>query len=409
MPDLPSRDRFPQKLLRPVMPELDSLRGIAILLVLFFHGFDFGWGSALLPSAARAFVNLTLTGWIGVNLFFVLSGFLITGILVDSKRRLHYYKPFYIRRALRILPAYYGVLLLLWVLPGTGLLWHRRVGWPFLALSVVYLSNIVSLLGVRPQYAVLWSLAVEEQFYIFWPAVVRVFSRQRLIWCALLVIIGCPALRAAAYGLGYSYGAPYPWLVADGLACGALLALLSRGPLAERKEMRVFSILSLCLGGGLLIAGIPFGILRSSTLSGAAFRLTGLNVFFTGVVGSALLIGTSRFHWLVQRPLLQFFGKISYGLYLIHMLAFDFVDQLIARYFPSQMAILPGRFDLLLGRFATAAGISVVLAFLSRRYFEEPFLRLKDRWSRSSSDSSRGQGPAANEAGVEVESMGPTV
>src|ERR1700693_6219198 len=101
-----------ENMIRPVMPELDSLRGVAILLVLFFHGFDSPavvWSPLSLP--ARLFFTACLGGWTGVYLFFVLSGFLITGILLDSMPRPQYYRRFYIRRALRILPAFYLLLL----------------------------------------------------------------------------------------------------------------------------------------------------------------------------------------------------------------------------------------------------------------------------------------------------------
>ncbi len=105
-----------EKLIRPVMPELDSLRGIAILLVLFFHGFNLPGAMTQPRGPARLFVTLTFGGWTGVYLFFVLSGFLITGILQDAKPKPHYYRRFYIRRALRILPAFYVLLLLLCIL-----------------------------------------------------------------------------------------------------------------------------------------------------------------------------------------------------------------------------------------------------------------------------------------------------
>src|SRR6516164_2732013 len=131
-----------EKLIRPVMPELDSLRGIAILLVLFFHGFNLEGALTSLHGPARYFAVLTFGGWTGVYLFFVLSGFLITGILLDSKNRPDYYRRFYIRRALRILPAFYLLLLLLWLLPKTGLFEGRHVGWPFLWLSFFYLANL---------------------------------------------------------------------------------------------------------------------------------------------------------------------------------------------------------------------------------------------------------------------------
>lgn len=99
-------------LLRSKMPELGTIRGIAVLLVLFFHGFGFRYGLQGLSWLPRLFMMATLPGWAGVNLFFVLSGFLITGILLDTKLKTNYYQRFYARRALRILPLYYSVLAL---------------------------------------------------------------------------------------------------------------------------------------------------------------------------------------------------------------------------------------------------------------------------------------------------------
>jgi peptidoglycan/LPS O-acetylase OafA/YrhL len=368
-----------EKLIRPAMPELDSLRGVAILLVLFFHGFGFQFGAAKLPRLAHLFVVATMPGWVGVNLFFVLSGFLITGILLDSKHQPNYYRRFYTRRALRILPAYYALLLILFVSPLTGWFEHRQISWQFVALSFVYLSNVTGLFGVPLQYGALWSLAVEEHFYLLWPTVVRSLSRRAISYFAIAILVMCPMLRAIGYKLGLQYGAGYTWLVADGLAAGALLGLLSRSWLTDRSRMKQVSISCMAAGATLIAVGVPFGILLGRTFVGGVFRLTVLNVFFTGVLGATLVLGTGNQRWIVLRPALQFFGKISYGLYLIHMLAFDFADHLIAQYFIDPLAAVRGSFGLMCLRFGIAAAIAIAVAVLSRKYFEEHFLRLKER------------------------------
>jgi len=368
-----------EKLIRPSMPELDSLRGVAILLVLFFHGFGFQFGAAKLPWLAHLFVVATMPGWVGVNLFFVLSGFLITGILLDSKNQPRYYRRFYIRRALRILPAYYALLLILFVLPSTGLLDHRQISWQFIGLSLVYLSNVTNLFGVPMQYGALWSLAVEEHFYLLWPTVIHALSRRAIACCALAIVIVCPILRAITYKLGLQGGAGYTWLVADGLAAGSLLGVLSRSWLADRSRMKRASIACMAAGGALIAAGVPFGILLARTFLGGVFRVTVLNLLFTGALGSTLLLGTSNLKGIVRRPALQFFGKISYGLYLVHMLAFDFTDHFIAKYVPDPVAAARGSFSLMCLRFGIAGAIAIGVAALSRKYFEEQFLRLKER------------------------------
>jgi peptidoglycan/LPS O-acetylase OafA/YrhL len=379
----------PEKLIRPVMPELDSLRGVAILYVLFFHGFNVPGVMTGASGVTRLFFAAAIGGWTGVYLFFVLSGFLITGILVDSKPKPQYYRRFYIRRALRILPAFYLLLLLLTVLPRTGWFEGRRVGWPFITLSFFYLANVTQLFGVPAQYTALWSLAVEEHFYLLWPTAIRAFSRRTAAWCAVAIFAACPVFRAVAYWRGDDFGAGYTWLVADGLAIGALMGVLSRGRLAERGPMRQFSVACLLVAVGFFVLGAPFGVWRGSTFFGGVFRRTAVDLFCAGVLGVTLLLGTSRFKWIVRRPLLQWFGEISYGLYLVHMLAFDFVNHWIVRYFPALHAQLPTRPGLLFIRFLLAAGLAVGVAFLSRRYFEEWFLRLKDRWTQPISDSAK--------------------
>ena len=368
-------------LIRPVMPELDTVRGLAILLVLFFHGFGFQFASAPLPRLAHLFVVATMPGWVGVNLFFVLSGFLITGILLDSKNHPHYYRRFYVRRALRILPAYYALLLLLAVTPKTGWFDHRQVSCQFIGLSFLYLSNVTTLFAVPMQYGALWSLAVEEHFYLCWPLVVRVTSRKSLAICALSLVFICPVLRAIAFVRGDQYAAGYTWLVADGLAIGSLLGLLSRGWLSDRERMKRASILSMSSAVALLTFGGPFGILLNRTFVGGVLRPTALNVFFAGGLGSLLVIGSSNLKWIVQRPILQFFGRISYGLYLFHMLAFDFAGHLLGLLVRNAEQMVPNNFPLMCLRFTLAATLATTVAALSRKYFEEQFLVLKERWA----------------------------
>jgi len=365
-------------ILRPRMPELDTIRGIAVLFVLFFHGFGFRYGVKGLSGFPKLFVAATLPGWVGVNLFFVLSGFLITGILLDTKFDADYYSRFYVRRALRILPLYYAVLVLLAVVTRTGWV-SRHASWAFLGLSFFYLSNVTELFGVSMQYGVLWSLAVEEHFYLLWPTIVRSLSRRHVVIAGAIICVVCPCLRGFYFIRGYSTGTGYTWLVADGLATGAVLAALARGPWGTRVHMwRVTMIL---FGASLMMfgAGYPFGIFRASRLLGMTLRETALNFFFAGTVALALLVGTSRWKAVVNRPVLQFFGEISYGVYLIHMLIFDLEDYFLGRLFPSLSAV-GGHFGAMVLLFSIAAGFTVSVAYLSRWYFEEPFLRLKRRF-----------------------------
>lgn len=365
---MPANSANSNDLIRPRMPELDCLRGIAILAVLFYHGFFWSNdGLQGLSGFGRIAVAITAPGWLGVNLFFVLSGFLITGRLLDTKSARNYFARFYIRRALRILPAYY---LLLALLVLTGSQNHL-----FLGLSFLYLSNLVWLIGVPMTYPVLWSLAVEEHFYIFWPFIVRGFSNRRLLQCALAIVCVVPILRSFAAYRGWLTGInTYTWLVADSLAMGAVLAAYVRDRAFSQKGLAQICGGAIFLSGVLVVAGHVldprFPVLMY------ALRVTKANLAFTALLGFTLLLGSSRWALVARRSFLLFFGDISYGLYLFHMLIFEAYDGVARRYWPALFSFT-GHFQLLAIRFVAGAMVAIAFAYVSRRYFEEPFLRLK--------------------------------
>ena len=357
-------------LIRPVMPELDSIRGIAILGVVFYHGFFWGFsGSLHFSSAWQAILRLTQPGLFGVNLFFVLSGFLISGILLDSRDDPGYYYRFYVRRALRILPVYYALLIVLLAMGWIGL--------GYFGLCLIYLSNITNLFGVPLSYGPLWSLAVEEHYYIFWPLIVRTLNRRTLAWFALGLCALIPILRAASFQLGYRSGLQsYTWFAADGLASGSLLAILVRSKITRRQSGWVCAA---CFGASLLaVLAAPLGILTTNRILGAALKETLMNTFFSGMLLLFLLLGTSSWKGLVDLGWLRFFGYISYGLYLFHLMVFALYDLWTRRLWP---AVVPkdNRFDLVALRFVVAGAAAVVVSYVSRRYFEERFLALKGR------------------------------
>jgi peptidoglycan/LPS O-acetylase OafA/YrhL len=362
----------PQPLLRRFMPELDGLRGIAILGVLFFHGFRADYGELPFTGVRRLFILATQPGALGVNLFFVLSGFLITGILLDSQNRPDYYRRFYVRRALRILPAYYSLLVIL------GLLHQASAA--FLGMSFVYLSNVTSLFGVSMDYHPLWSLAVEEHYYIVWPSVVRKLKPGSLALFSLAICVLVPIARAVAFHYGHMLGGEwYTWFAADGLAAGSLLAIALRSWVSRRQAM-IGAITLLTLSPALIIAAAPFGMLSRQSMLGASLQLTLVNSFFAGILVLFLLIGSSARSGLVHSSFLQFFGYISYGLYLIHPMIFRIYDKFIGKLWPS-LVPATGHFGLIVLRFAVVSGAAVGLSYLSRKYYEEWFLQLKDRIS----------------------------
>src|SRR6266852_333793 len=351
------------------MPELDVLRGIAVLGVLFFHGFRAEYGGLPFTGVRRIVLQATQPGALGVNLFFVLSGFLITGILLDSRTRPDYYRRFYTRRALRILPAYYSLLILL------GLLHQASAA--FLGLSFVYLSNVTSLFGVSMDYHPLWSLAVEEHYYIVWPSVVRKLSHYLALF-SLTICILIPVARAISFHYGHMLGGEwYTWFAADGLAEGSLLAIVLRSSIS-RKHAAVGGTFLLTMTTILVIAGAPFGMLSRQTMLGASLQLTLVNTFFAGLLLLFLVLGTSSRKWLVNSAILAFFGYISYGLYLIHPMIFRIYDKVTGRFWPWLQPSV-GHFGLIVLRFGVVSATAIGLSYLSREYYEEWFLRRKER------------------------------
>ena len=222
------------------IPVLDGLRGIAILMVLLSHVID---GRAANHGLGGQLIRLTQFGWVGVDLFFALSGFLITGILVDSRHRPHHFRNFYARRTLRIFPLYYGVLFVVFAaVPLFGktssaafqLLQHRQA-WLWFYGSNVYCAFTATWPFASPWVWMghFWSLAVEEHFYLIWPAIVFLCpTSRRLITVCGIVILGVWAARFCCWMSDVNGIAQYVFtpLRIDALVAGGLAAALVRRP-----------------------------------------------------------------------------------------------------------------------------------------------------------------------------------
>jgi peptidoglycan/LPS O-acetylase OafA/YrhL len=350
----------------PHMPGLDLLRGVAILAVIFYHGFSFSAPRLALPNRPVAFLyHLTGWGWLGVNLFFIFSGFLITGLLQDSVGNEHYYRRFYIRRALRILPAYFATLLLIWILGFVHL--------PYILVCLFFFANVPGLF-LAPGFAFygpLWSLAVEEQFYLLWPMLQRRLARRTVLIICCALLLACPLLRWLLDRHLLFAGVPNSrtWMFADNLAMGAALALVVRMP---RVSLRLFR----AMGGWLMAVGAAGVLILASIhqLRGGLGTSLGVSCFLclgAGAMIGALCLFRNRS---VPRGLrfLLFFGEISYGLYLIHALCLMIYDRFAGEaplHSPGGMVI----------RFLIANGVAIAIAVLSRRTFEQWFLGLKRR------------------------------
>jgi peptidoglycan/LPS O-acetylase OafA/YrhL len=369
----PEADAY-EPLLRRHMPELDTIRGIAILAVIAYHAFYWSRDLQVFSGWQHQFLVMMSGGQFGVNLFFVLSGFLITGILLDSKESTDYYRRFYFRRALRILPAYYFTifLLILFGLTSRG----------FLLMSLIYCSNLCALFGITfMSYAVLWSLSVEEHFYLLWPAAVRKLQTSKLLVLLCVVLIGCPLSRFLYHVHGAHTGHPvmfgyYTWNNADGLALGALVAILMRRPRWGRRETRALAGLFFLVALSLTVAGYPT-ILTRRTAIGEALQQVPWNLGCAGLLCVFLLIGTSSARRMVRSRFLIFFGRISYGLYLYQVIFLLGYQWAFSRLHLDTW-IHPGPWYEIWLQALTAGAAAVVFSYCSRRYLEEPFLRLKD-------------------------------
>jgi peptidoglycan/LPS O-acetylase OafA/YrhL len=360
---------FHSPLLKREMPGLDALRGVAVLSVVLYHGLHW-WlpPSISISPGAKLLVLLASPGWLGVNLFFVLSGFLITGILLDTRSRPNYWKSFYTRRVLRILPLYLVILLIL--------RFYSGVSWSYFVLCLFYMANFATArfgLGYGP----LWSLAVEEQFYLVWPSLVRFLRPRWLAMVCLGSLFLSPLLRYLSVSRIVPMGNPYSatWLVTDNLAAGALIAILLRTPAATLSRVRSWTLGVGLLSIALLIMGFPLHLMSKNTAAGAAFQPEPFILLFSVLLLLALQFGDHPRIFRLTRPL-RFYGYISYGLYLFHVLGFSVYQSLFSDFNHPLPVLTAG---LLLLRFFGVLTALTLFCFLSRRTFEEFFLRLKDR------------------------------
>jgi peptidoglycan/LPS O-acetylase OafA/YrhL len=368
-----------EPLLRSHMPELDALRGIAVIGVLFYHGLY--WARDLTPYSpwqARV-LELMSIGQFGVNLFFVLSGFLITGVLLDSRSRLDYFKRFYFRRALRILPAYYLTLLLLVLFSLTSA--------KFLLMSMLYSSNLSPMFGIALSYPVLWSLAVEEHFYLIWPMAAKRVSPEKLLWILGAILVLTPlsrfiyhqhAVATNTVGAGYGF---YTWNNLDGLALGSIIAVIVRRSDWDREKtillVCVLALIAISIAG----IGLPFGITTRRNAVGDALQYVPWNFASAAFLVGFMFIGSGKWGRITRPSLLIFFGYISYGLYLYHLLAFIAYNWIANKIGVKLDVKLSLWVDAWLRMLLAGSG-AVAVAYFSRRYLEDPFLGLKRRISK---------------------------
>jgi peptidoglycan/LPS O-acetylase OafA/YrhL len=360
------------------IPALDGVRGFAAASVFLLH-YGGGAQSSFLP---LRFVGEVLhLGWAGVSLFFVLSGFLITGILWDGFQREHWWRNFYIRRSLRIFPLYYLALIIALLIALTVDFGSNNLSSFF--IYAFYLQNIPALTVHLRQFQHVWldhfwSLAVEEQFYLIWPFLLFALRakgrRHALGLCAsgwtlslLFRVIVIAFHRETTWATTFLAGR------AGELCAGAFLAILVRGNPAQLQ--RTLRKVPLVLGAAAVAIG---AILWKGSLPSdpwmATLGISAFSILFAGIVAGCLY--PSPIQSFFSNPFLRWLGKISYGIYVYHLLfraQFQWITRHIAPHASRDASL------------AVTAAVAMVgtisIASLSFYTYEKFFLGLKEKFS----------------------------
>lgn len=319
------------------IPELDGIRGLAILLVILYH-----YVAVSIPEDASSgflFVRQIFSnGWSGVDLFFVLSGFLIAGILIDNRKTQNYFKVFYIRRMNRIFPLYYFFLLFFIVLQFIESQWglfsdHLFTNSLPFPSYLIYLQNFS--MAAQGDFgneflAMTWSLAVEEQFYLFLPLLVRLSLPHRLP-LNFLFFIGLPLILRATLGSdGYYSFVLTPWRL-DSLLLGSLLAVIVRTP--KLFSMLKAHLIWIKIAFSALLAFIFYSTMTEEL--GSLDHLFIFGLFYTLLIFLLLADNTNILARIFRHPTLLALGFISYGIYIFHQLVNGILHDLFFKRPPS--------------------------------------------------------------------------
>lgn len=355
---------------RAYYPALDVLRGIAIIFVCFYHNFQF--------------LQVFNFGWTGVDLFFVLSGFLITDILMSSFNGKHFFRNFYIRRFLRIFPLYYGTLILFLIISpyffskhninvynyyndNQFWFWTHLQNWLFVKKG----------LNSSPFLTHFWSLAVEEQFYLFWPLIVYFLKENKKIKTFIIVLIFLAlSLRIYTWAISPADFVKYycnTLTRMDSILVGCFLSIfIKEGHILSNKRLKL--ILSTCLF--YILVGFFFG--KTMNITNPYFSTFGYTVFsilFATLLYIFIKKDFQVFRYMKKSILLNYIGKISYGIYVFHIPIYLVISSILMNILHSHLKM--NTLQALLSIATISLLLTLLASSLSFYLFERPILNLK--------------------------------
>jgi peptidoglycan/LPS O-acetylase OafA/YrhL len=353
------------------VPELDGIRGIAIAFVIVFHLQEILFLELPSTMSVKIASRILGLGWVGVDIFFVLSGFLITGILLRNNDTQSFWTNFYTKRFFRIVPAFLVVFLIV-------LMFLPRVPLRIVMIYVFFLANWTIVNGTEiPTMGHIWSLAVEEQFYLLWPVVARRLTKNHLLYTSLVLAVFSIILRIVLYEMRIN-----PYVIykitptrLDGLAVGSAIAIAMQ--LQRPKEfLKRYWITISWASVAIWLSG--FCILKFSYFSwkpmSTVFATPGVEILAGMYIFASLEAELpSKIQIILSNPTLGWLGRRSYGLYLIH----EPIHHAATHFLQTMKMNRPSeRFGLNLCSTVSVLAVSLALTEISWRFVELPALRL---------------------------------
>ena len=387
------------------VPELDGLRGIAILLVLVWHYLTNQLAPEHFPIMGLLMRTPLSVTWSGVDLFFVLSGFLIGGILIDQRESASFFRTFYVRRACRIVPLYYALIGAFLLTVAFGLTADGRLDWLFRKLHPLWTyatftqSFAICQTGTLggSWFGVTWSLAIEEQFYLVLPAVVYFCSRLHLPFLLAALICLAPVLRVFLLLVWPQYS-PLSYILmpcrADSLLAGVLAAWALRVP-AITANLRSNAGRLYWVGGALLAGVLLIGYSQQPFASNfmSLFGYTWMAVFYVTVLIMGVVEPRGPVSWVCRWAALRKLGIIAYGVYLLHQPMSGLCHGLLDGGEPWITGLRSAGITLL------ALAFTILLALLSYRLFEKPMIDFGHRFRYAPPDPDRRERRERGESG----------